>query len=91
MEGNGYLWPITKLDVIKLARYTVALYKIVSMKNFDDHEHWENLYMAKQLGEVSWFLPSPGTSLAFLKEFKVPLTARIIDTFSKTDQKSVAV
>lgn len=49
------------------------------MKLFDRHQHWENIYKAKQLAEVSWFQPTPATSLAFLKEFKVPLTAKIID------------
>lgn len=49
------------------------------MKLFDRHQHWENIYKAKKLAEVSWYQPTPATSLAFFKEFKVPLTARIID------------
>lgn len=49
------------------------------MKLFDRHQHWENIYKAKKPAEVSWYQPTPATSLAFLKEFNVPLTARIID------------
>ena len=49
------------------------------MKLIDRHQHWENIYKAKKPAEVSWYQPIPATSLAFLKEFNVPLTARIID------------
>lgn len=49
------------------------------MHLFDRHQHWENIYQAKKLSEVSWYQPTPATSLAFFKEFKVPLTAKIID------------
>lgn len=49
------------------------------MQLFDRHQHWENIYQAKKLSEVSWYQPTPATSLAFFKEFKVPLTAKIID------------
>ncbi len=49
------------------------------MKLIDRHQHWENIYKAKKPAEVSWYQPTPATSLAFLKEFNVPLTARIID------------
>ena len=45
----------------------------------DRHEHWEKVYQTKQQQEVSWFQPTPVTSLQFFKKFKVPLTARIID------------
>lgn len=49
------------------------------MKLFDRHQHWENIYKEKKPTEVSWYQPTPATSLAFFKEFKVPLTAKIID------------
>jgi 2-polyprenyl-3-methyl-5-hydroxy-6-metoxy-1,4-benzoquinol methylase len=42
-------------------------------------QHWENIYQTKELNEVSWFQKTPQTSLDFLKEFHVPLTAKIID------------
>jgi trans-aconitate methyltransferase len=49
------------------------------MEDFDRKEHWENIYHTKELNEVSWFQPTPETSLGFFKEFNVPETAKIID------------
>ncbi len=49
------------------------------MKDLSSKNHWENIYQTKELSEVSWFQPTPETSLSFFSEFKVPLTAKIID------------
>lgn len=49
------------------------------MENFDRKKHWENIYQTKELKDVSWFQPTPETSLDFFKQFKVPTTAKIID------------
>lgn len=49
------------------------------MENFDRKKHWENIYETKQLNEVSWFQPTPETSLNFFKKDKIPITAKIID------------
>ena len=49
------------------------------MGNFDKKKHWENIYQTKQLNEVSWFQPTPETSLSFFKDFNIPVTAKIID------------
>jgi ubiquinone/menaquinone biosynthesis C-methylase UbiE len=49
------------------------------MDTFDRQKHWENLYQTKQLKEVSWFQPTPTTSLEFIKEQNIPTTAKIID------------
>lgn len=49
------------------------------MEPFNRKKHWENIYQTKELNEVSWFQPTPETSLSFFKEFKVPLNAKIID------------
>ncbi|MEH6408297.1 MAG: SAM-dependent methyltransferase, partial [Leeuwenhoekiella sp.] len=49
------------------------------MENFDRKKHWENIYQTKDLKDVSWFQPTPETSLQFFKEFNVPTTAKIID------------
>ncbi|WP_291115566.1 class I SAM-dependent methyltransferase [Flavobacterium sp. UBA6135] len=49
------------------------------MENFDRKKHWENIYQTKELKDVSWFQPTPETSLAFFKQFHVPTTAKIID------------
>lgn len=49
------------------------------MENFDRKKHWENIYQTKQLNEVSWYQPTPETSLDFIQQFNVPTTAKIID------------
>tara|TARA_B100001059_G_C17750945_1_gene537139 strand:+ start:634 stop:1254 length:621 start_codon:yes stop_codon:yes gene_type:complete len=49
------------------------------MENFDRKKHWEKVYQTKELKEVSWYQPTPITSLDFIKEFNVPKTAKIID------------
>jgi 2-polyprenyl-3-methyl-5-hydroxy-6-metoxy-1,4-benzoquinol methylase len=49
------------------------------MENFDRKKHWENIYQTKQLNEVSWYQPTPETSLDFIKQYNVPATAKIID------------
>lgn len=42
-------------------------------------KHWENIYQTKELKDVSWYQPTPTTSLEFLKEFNIPKSAKIID------------
>ena len=49
------------------------------MENFDRKKHWENIYQTKELKDVSWFQPTPETSLDFFKQFKVPTNAKVID------------
>ena len=49
------------------------------MKFFDRKKHWENIYQSKELKDVSWFQPTPETSLDFFKQFNVPPTSKIID------------
>ena len=49
------------------------------MEKFDRKKHWETIYQTKELKDVSWYQPTPETSLNFLEEFKVPKTAKIID------------
>lgn len=49
------------------------------MKNFDRKKHWDNIYQTKPVNEVSWFQPTPETSLDFFRQFNVPVTAKIID------------
>jgi len=49
------------------------------MDNFDRHRHWENIYQTKQANEVGWYQPVPLTSLQFLEQFNIPVTAKIID------------
>ncbi len=42
-------------------------------------EHWERVYSTKQLTEVSWYQPTPGISLEFIKELTIDKNAAIID------------
>jgi ubiquinone/menaquinone biosynthesis C-methylase UbiE len=49
------------------------------METFDRKKHWEKLYQTKQINEVSWFQPTPETSLDFIRQSNLPTTAKIID------------
>lgn len=49
------------------------------MEKFDRKKHWEDIYKTKELKDVSWFQPTPETSLSFFKQLNLPLTAKIID------------
>ena len=42
-------------------------------------KHWEKIYQTKELKDVSWYQPTPTTSLDFLNEYDIPKTAKIID------------
>jgi SAM-dependent methyltransferase len=49
------------------------------MEAFDRKKHWENIYQTKELKDVSWFQPTPETSLDFFKQFHVSTEAKVID------------
>ena len=49
------------------------------MENLDRKKHWENIYQTKDLKDLSWYQPSPTTSLDFLKQFNISTAAKIID------------
>jgi len=49
------------------------------MQNFNRKSHWENIYVTKQLTEVSWFEPTPKTSLDLIQELNLPKNAPLID------------
>lgn len=49
------------------------------MNEFDRKSHWENIYNTKNLNEVSWYQPTPETSLEFITNGNLPLDAKIID------------
>ena len=46
---------------------------------FQNKDHWENIYRTKAENEVSWFQPYPKASMEFVKLFNLPLSANIID------------
>ncbi|WP_162056277.1 class I SAM-dependent methyltransferase [Pontibacter pamirensis] len=49
------------------------------MDNLDRKTHWDAIYQKKNPNEVSWYQPTPTTSLDFVKQFDVPKNAKIID------------
>ena len=49
------------------------------MEKINRKNHWDNIYQSKTIQEVSWYQPKPETSLQFIRELKLPLTAKIID------------
>ena len=49
------------------------------MANFNRKAHWENIYRTKEFKDLSWYQPFPDTSLNFLKQLNIPVTAKIID------------
>jgi SAM-dependent methyltransferase len=49
------------------------------MENFDRKKHWENIYQTKELKDVSWYQPTPETSLNFITRFNIATNAKIID------------
>ena len=49
------------------------------MENSERKEHWDNIYQNKELKDVSWYQPTPTTSLDFLKEFNITTDKKIID------------
>lgn len=49
------------------------------MNPTEKKSHWENIYKTKDLKDVSWYQPTPTTSLEFLKELNIPTSAKIID------------
>lgn len=49
------------------------------MDNFDRTKHWENIYQTKELNEVSWFQPTPETSLNLINKTAISKDAKIID------------
>jgi len=49
------------------------------MESFDRKNHWNKIYNKYGSSDVSWYQPTPETSLNFLKQFSIPTTAKIID------------
>lgn len=49
------------------------------MENRVNAEHWDKVYQTKNLTEVSWYQPTPVTSLDFLRKFDIRKEAKIID------------
>ncbi len=49
------------------------------MENFDRKKHWENIYTTKKLKDVSWYQPTPTTSLDFIEQSGLAKNAKIID------------
>ncbi|MCO4292683.1 class I SAM-dependent methyltransferase [Solitalea sp. MAHUQ-68] len=46
---------------------------------FNRKKHWDTIYQTKSLKEVSWYQPTPQTSLNLIEATNLPLNAKIID------------
>ena len=49
------------------------------MEHLDRRQYWDNIYQNRQPDEVSWFQPTPVTSLDFIKSTRLSKKAAIID------------
>ena len=49
------------------------------MENFDRKKHWENIYETKELKDVSWYQPTPETSIQLINSLNLSKDAKIID------------
>jgi len=49
------------------------------MEEFDRKNYWEQIYQTKKPDQVSWYQPTPVTSLSFFEQYNVPKEAKIID------------
>ena len=49
------------------------------MENFNRKQHWEKIYQTKELKDVSWYQPTPSTSLHFIETNLIQTSAKIID------------
>lgn len=49
------------------------------MEHLDKKDHWEKIFSTRKLTDVSWYEPTPKVSLEFLKEYNIPVNAKIID------------
>ncbi len=49
------------------------------MENFDRKKHWETIYQTKELKDVSWYQPTPVSSMEFIQQLDLPKHAAIID------------
>ena len=49
------------------------------METNESKAHWETIYQTRQADEVSWTQKIPATSLDFIRQARLPKSARIID------------
>ena len=49
------------------------------MEEFNRKDHWENIYSTKKLTEVSWYQPTPETSLDLIDQTNIGKDGKIID------------
>ncbi len=49
------------------------------MKDLNPTDHWQNVYLTKQVADLSWHQPTPQLSLDLIRQFKPELSSRIID------------
>jgi ubiquinone/menaquinone biosynthesis C-methylase UbiE len=49
------------------------------MSDFNRENHWETIYQTKSIDEVSWYEPTPQTSLDLIQQNNPSYSAKIID------------
>jgi SAM-dependent methyltransferase len=49
------------------------------MEEIDRKKHWEIIYETKELKDVSWYQPTPQTTLDFILKLGITKTSKIID------------
>lgn len=49
------------------------------MNHLERKKHWEDIYEHKALTEVSWYQPTPATSLGMIQQFGISQESKIID------------
>ncbi len=64
---------------IGINRVNLSVKEQLFMGTFDRKQHWETIYQTKPLTDVSWYQPTPETSLQFVRELAIPKDAKIID------------
>lgn len=55
------------------------MWRVKKQLNMDQKIHWETVYETKSPEQVSWTQEIPKTSLDFIKSFRLPKSAKIID------------
>lgn len=64
---------------IIILKWYFCIYPNVIMTDFNRKQHWETIYQTKAFEEVSWYQPTPKTSLALIETLQLPKDAPIID------------
>jgi hypothetical protein len=51
----------------------------MQMDSTDRKTHWDKIYELKNTDQVSWYQATPASSLNFVKQFNLSMSAKFID------------